>query len=121
MVLAFSLAFFLKTTNLKQKKQNKTFFFSLFLAKRTVAVRSLLRLVPLAAVLLQLLGGQVLLQVALVARQRQAVCDAGQEGHGPTVLLHLGGLLLHVHLVAAGGRTGSRGGGGSRVTKAFSF
>lgn len=31
------------------------------------------------------------------------MCDAGQEGDGPTVLLDLGGLLLHVHRVAAGG------------------
>lgn len=54
------------------------------------------------SILLQLLRGEVLLQVALVARQWQAVCDAGQEGHRPTVLLQLSGLLLHMHLVAGG-------------------
>lgn len=54
----------------------------------------------LGSVLLQLLGGEVLVKVTLVARQWQAVCDAGQEGYWPTVLLHLSGLLLHMHRVA---------------------
>lgn len=58
-------------------------------------------LVDVGCVLLQLLSGKVLLQVALIARQRQAVCDAGQEGHWSTVLLQLSGLLLHMHWVAA--------------------
>lgn len=62
----------------------------------------------LRSVLLQLLGGKILLQVALVARQWEAVCDPGQEGHRPAVLLQLSGLLLHVNLVAAGE---SEGGG----------
>lgn len=56
----------------------------------------------LGLVLLQLLGREILLKVALIARQRQTVCDTCQMGYGPTVLLHLSGLLLHMHRVAAG-------------------
>lgn len=62
----------------------------------------LVPLVHLGSVLLQLLGGKILLQVALVAWQWQAVCDTGQEGYWPTVLLQLSGLLLHMHRVAGG-------------------
>lgn len=52
--------------------------------------------------LLKLLSGKILLQVAIVARQRQAVCDPNQEGYWPTVLLQLSGFLLHMYWVAAG-------------------
>lgn len=111
-VLGGGLCIFVKTT------KNNLFFPSLFSLnvvcifssphRRGGAppVFSLLR-----SVLLQLLGGKILLQVALVARQWEAVCDPGQEGHRPAVLLQLSGLLLHVNLVAAG----ERGGGVSRL------
>lgn len=107
------LCIFLKTTTTKKK----SVFFLSFLFKCSVylllstvtacgggwaASPSALSLSLRCWVLLQLLGGEVLLQVALVAGQRQAVCDPGQQRHWPAVLLHLGGLLLHVHLVAAG-------------------
>ena len=96
---------------IKKKKKHSLFFFSLFSVKCTVAIFFPLhadgglissRLSDSDSILLQLLRGEVLLQVALVARQWQAVCDAGQEGHWPTVLLQLSGLLLHMHLVAGG-------------------
>lgn len=53
-------------------------------------------------ILLQLLGGKLIIQIAVIpiARQSHVLSDSCHERHGASVLLDLSGLLLHMDLVS---------------------